>query len=51
MDVIVDKSKKINGTYKTIDIRKNISLIFKDEDLINYSIIDKNNLIYFIRIK
>lgn len=51
IDVIIDKSKKIHGTWKTSDNRKSISLFFKDENPINYSVINKKNLVYFIRIK
>lgn len=45
---IIDKSKNIKGRWETIDINKNISLIFENGNVIDYSILDKNNKIYFI---
>ncbi|MDP3915819.1 MAG: hypothetical protein Q8R96_18995 [Bacteroidota bacterium] len=48
---VVEKSKKIQGAWKTNDIQKDISLTLIDKLTVNYSIIEGDKVIYFIRVK
>lgn len=51
VEIVAQKSKKIQGVWKTNDIQKNISLTLTDKLIVNYSIIEGNKFIYFIRVK
>ena len=50
-EVIIESPETINGIWKTNKMQTNLKLVFKDEKYIDYSIVNKNGLIYFIRLK
>lgn len=51
MEVIIESPETINGIWKTNNMQASLTLIFQDERYIDYSIVNKNDLIYFIRLK